>query len=199
MALTFNTKPKSDFQIPPAGAHLARLYRIVDLGTQETTFKGEKKWVPQVLLTFELIFEKMEDGKPLIISSTYTMSLGEKSKMRQIVRSLTGTALTDETASGFNLSELIGKVATVTVIHKTGRDGRDRAYIQDVGAVPKGTKIEDGPFNKPMVFDLGAFDQAQYDSLPQYYKDKIASSPEYLKIVDPQGKGSIVTTDDIPF
>jgi hypothetical protein len=35
--------------------------------------------------------------------------------------------------------------------------------------------------------------------LPQYYKDKIASSPEYLKIVDPQGKGSIVATDDIPF
>lgn len=197
MALTFNTKPKGDFQIPPTGAHLARLYRIVDLGTQETTFKGEKKWVPQVLLTFELIFEKMEDGKPLIISSTYTMSLGEKSKMRQIVRALTGTQLTDETASGFNLSELIGKVATVTIIHKTGRDGRDRAYIQDVGAVPKGTKIEEAPFNKTMVFDLGAFDRSLYDELPQYYRDKISLSPEYRAIADPSNKEK--HTDDIPF
>ena len=198
MALTFSSKPKGDFQIPPVGAHLARLYRIVDLGTQETTFKGEKKWVPQVLLTFELIFEKMEDGKPLIISSTYTMSLGEKSKLRQVVRSLTGVALTDETASGFNLSGLIGKVATITIIHKTGRDGRDRAYIQDVGAVPKGTKIDEAPFNPTMVFDLSKFDEVLFGQLPQYYRDKIMTSPEYKTVVDPQGKSDLVT-DDMPF
>jgi hypothetical protein len=32
-----------DFKLPPAGSYLARLYRIIDIGTQTTEWMGKRK------------------------------------------------------------------------------------------------------------------------------------------------------------
>ena len=32
-----------DFKLPPAGSFVARLYRIIDIGTQTTEWMGKKK------------------------------------------------------------------------------------------------------------------------------------------------------------
>ena len=42
MIITGNTSSK-EFKLPPAGLHLARLYRIIDLGTQKVEWQGVVK------------------------------------------------------------------------------------------------------------------------------------------------------------
>ena len=34
---------EGDFELAPAGTHIGVCYRIIDLGTQETTFEGQAK------------------------------------------------------------------------------------------------------------------------------------------------------------
>ena len=35
------TKPASNYTPPPAGMHIARCYRLIDLGTQPKSFQGK--------------------------------------------------------------------------------------------------------------------------------------------------------------
>ena len=43
----------------PPGMHLARCYRIIDLGTQESTYQGTVKKLPKVMLQFEVHGEEV--------------------------------------------------------------------------------------------------------------------------------------------
>jgi hypothetical protein len=54
MALTLSESAKQERKLPEAGATVGMLYSLVDLGTQETNWDGEKKYTPKVRLTFEL-------------------------------------------------------------------------------------------------------------------------------------------------
>jgi hypothetical protein len=68
MALTLSESAKQERKLPEAGATVGMLYSLVDLGTQETNWDGEKKYTPKVRLTFELPdqtdeFEVEENGK----------------------------------------------------------------------------------------------------------------------------------------
>ena len=55
----------STFKPVPSGMHLARCYRIVDMGTQTTTWKGQTKQQPKVMLQFEVHSEDA-DGNPIV-------------------------------------------------------------------------------------------------------------------------------------
>jgi len=81
----------SDFKLPPAGSFLARLYRIIDIGTQTTEWMGKKKMQRKIIAMFELHGEDNDgqplqtaEGKPLIVSKRYTLSLDEKATLRRI-------------------------------------------------------------------------------------------------------------------
>ena len=134
------------FRSPPAGSFLSRLYRIVDLGTQTTEWMGKKKMQRKIICMFELHGEDndgqpltTDEGKPLIISKRYTMSLGEQSTLRKDLESWSGRKLTADELLGFDVSKLLGKFAMCNVTHND-RDGKTYANLSGLSQVPAAIK-----------------------------------------------------------
>lgn len=80
----------AEFELAPAGTHIAVCYRVIDLGTQETTFKGEVKHQHKILISWEIPDEKMKDGRPFTIGKRYTWSMSEKANLRNDLESWRG-------------------------------------------------------------------------------------------------------------
>ena len=202
MALNFapsSSSKKTQYEIPSAGGSIAIVYRIIDLGTQQTSYMGESKMTPQVMLVFELPNELTKDGKPMSISAIYTKSLNEKAKLRGVVKALTGMTITDENVKQFNLSDLIGKVCTVDIINKQGKDGINKAYIQNVSTALKGIQVS-GMSNEPLIFDLSEFNPDAWGKIPKYWQDRISTTKEFQAISHVVGSEiSPITNDEIPF
>ena len=79
----------------PPGMYLARCYRIVDMGTQITTWKGVSKEQPKVMLQFEVHSEDADGnavvtdkGEPMSISKNFTASLEEKDAIPAVKQQL---------------------------------------------------------------------------------------------------------------
>ena len=122
MALTLSESAKQERKLPEAGATVGMLYSLVDLGTQETNWDGEKKYTPKVRLTFELPdqtdeFEVVENGKttkvvkPMVVSIEQTRSLGEKASLRKLLEQWRGQTFTAKELQSFSLKNLLGKPA----------------------------------------------------------------------------------------
>jgi hypothetical protein len=68
----------------PPGMHLARCYRVIDLGTQSGTFQGVVTKKPKVMFQFEVHSEDdagnslvTDKGEPMSISKNFSLSLAE--------------------------------------------------------------------------------------------------------------------------
>ena len=82
---------QGDYELPTAEPKIGIVYRVVDMGTQKKEWEGEVKNVKQVALFFEFPHDLTKDGRPKVMSAIYTANLGERSKLRPIVRDLTQT------------------------------------------------------------------------------------------------------------
>jgi hypothetical protein len=173
-----------EFKIAPAGNHLARLYSCIDLGHQSVIWNGDTKIMHKVVLTWELHGEdengeklETEDKKPLIVSKRYTVSLGDQSTLRKDLESWSGKKMTTEDRKNFDLKNLLGKFCMLSVVHS--EDGK-YANVSGISAVPTALRnnLPDG-INAPVHFWLQDFDQAKYEALPKYYREKIAESSEW--------------------
>ena len=112
MALTVTGSNKGDFKQVEPGSHLARCYRIIDLGTQQDEWQGETKHFRKVMIEWEVPAETIEiDGiqKPLTISRWYTASLGKKANLRRNLEGWRNKAFTDEELAGFDLKNVLTK------------------------------------------------------------------------------------------
>lgn len=205
MIITGNTSTK-EFKLPPAGLHLARLYRIIDLGTQKVEWQGVVKMQHKLMFTFELLGDddlKMDDGKPLIISKRYTMSLGEQSTLRKDLEAWRGSKMTPEELKAFDLTQLLGKFAMANIT-LSERDGKNYANLSGLTQVPKAIQatVPQG-VNDTMIFDLSKFDQKLFDSLSDGIKKIIEQSAEYRgskgDSVDEINKRINTIDDDVPF
>jgi hypothetical protein len=180
-------RTESTFKLPPSGSHLGRLYRILDLGTQKVEWQGAIKMQRKLMFSFELHGEDNDgqalttnDGKPLMISKRYTMSLGEQSTLRKDLESWRGKKFTAEELLGFDLNVLLGKFAMCNVTHND-REGKTYANLSGLSQVPAALKKMPEPIgvNELMIFSLDAFDQAKFDSLSDGLKDIIKKSAEW--------------------
>jgi hypothetical protein len=206
MSLTVSAG-SGDFQIPPAGNHLARCYRIIDLGTQKTTWKGVEKAMKKVMITWELHGEDeqggplmTDDGKPLIISKRFTPSLGPKATLRAFLVSWRGKQFTDDELLGFKLENIIDKWCMISISHET-KDGKTFANVSSVSAVPLALKkagLPDG-VNPALMFDIDDPDMEVYESLTDYLKELIAKSPEWQMRSGQHSLPKVDLDDDIPF
>ena len=206
MSLTVSAG-SGDFQIPPAGNHLARCYRIIDLGTQKTTWKGVEKAMKKVMITWELHGEDeqggplmTDDGKPLIISKRFTPSLGPKATLRAFLVSWRGKQFTDDELLGFKLENIIDKWCMISISHET-KDGKTFANVSSVSAVPLALKkagLPDG-VNPALMFDIDDPDMEVYESLTDYLKELIAKSPEWQVRSGQHSLPKVDVDDDIPF
>jgi hypothetical protein len=179
-----HTPPKPRPRDPvPAGAHVARLYQIVHVGTVPSTYQGEARDADQIRLTFELCNKKKEfvegEGeKPLSISTRFeTYSMGKKANLRRLIEGMLGTKLHDDEAYNFNLDDILGSECLLTVVH-TERDGNTYANIQGASPLPEGLKAP-AIFNAPKFLDVNEMTVEEVSALPQFLQDKIKSSREY--------------------
>ena len=201
----------SDFKLPPAGNFLARLYRIIDIGTQTTEWMGKKKMQRKIITMFELHGEDNDgqplqtaEGKPLIVSKRYTLSLDEKATLRKDLEAWRGKAFTQEELDGFNLEVLLGKCCMVSVTHST-YDGKEYANIAGISQIPAALKKLGEPVgvNELMIFTLDPFDQDKFSKLSEGMQGVIKKSAEYRNTFEPNSP-AVVTVgednlDDIPF
>jgi hypothetical protein len=181
MIISDNSK---EFKIAPAGLHMARLYSIIDLGHQSVEWAGEAKIMHKVVFTWELHGNddsdqplKTDDGKPLIVSKRYTVSLGDQARLRQDLEAWSNKKMTAEDRKNFDLKNLLGKFCMVNITHS--EDGK-YANISGISPVPSALRnAQPDGINAPLHFWLAEFDQAKYDNLPKYYKEKITESSEW--------------------
>ena len=187
MSLTVSASSGSNFVQVPPGMHLARCYRIVDLGTQKTEYKGTIKMLPKVMFQFEVHGEDekgnplaTEKGDPLSVSKNFTLSLGEKATLRQDLQTWRGKEFSSEELKAFDLKNVLGQWCMLSITH---REYNDKTYsnIENINPVPQTIKKAGLPegHNEPKIFSIRDADMDLYDSFSDYMKDKIALSPEW--------------------
>lgn len=162
-----------DFAPPPAGTHVARCYRIVDLGTQDNPFPPHKPH-RQVYLTWELCNEPMEDGRPFSIGGFYTNSLHEKAKLLHHLEAWRGRPFSEQELQGFELENVLGAPCMLNVIHER-KDNDIRAKISGVMAMPKGQKAP-ALINDAFLYSLAT--NEHWDDLPEWLQERVNKSHE---------------------
>ena len=204
----------STFKPVPSGMHLARCYRIVDMGTQITTWKGVSKEQPKVMLQFEVHSEDADGnavvtdkGEPMSISKNFTASLEEKAILRQELENWRSRAFTKEELKGFHLKNVLGAWAMLSVVKEQGNDGNEYTNISSINPVSSQIKkagLPDG-HNELKIFDLKEPDMALFETFGNKIKEKIQSTPEWNKKILPTPKQAQISsgfddmTDDVPF
>lgn len=186
-------KPEQTFTVAPAGTHVARVFKIMNLGSRIQTYQGVPKDYPDTLvnISWELPNElnkftvKNEDGteeeveKPFAVSREFTLSMGPKSNLRPIVEGIIGVRLTDDEAYNFDLEDLLGKTCQLTVMHKPSKDG-SRTYANVVSTAPlmKGVEVPE-PFNDAVIQNVKEMPLEEINSLPDWLREKMEESYEY--------------------
>lgn len=173
-------KTRTDFEKLSSGTFIARIYQVIDLGVQEIEFKGEKKLQRQVLIGYEFTDELMVDGRPFVLSKKYNLSFDKKANLRKDIEAITGQSLeTEKQQEEFELDSLINRICTVGVIHKTSSKGGVFVNIGSVSGAPKGVSLP--PLhNKPIVYTLSEHDEAVFNEIPKWIREKINRSGHML-------------------
>lgn len=171
-------------KIPDSGTYPARCIQVIDLWTQTIEWQGQTKEQRKVRLTFELptelaIFDPNKGEQPYVVSKNYTLSLSDKSKLREHLESWRGQEFTQQELDGFDIHNILGKECTVSVVHEKSPDGsKTYANLSTVSKAMKGVSIPEA-INPLVYFTIADFDQAIYDAIPEFLRTKIADSKEY--------------------
>lgn len=207
-----------DFERCPPGMHLARCYRIIDLGTQKSEYMGQTKYLHKVMLGWEIHGTDdagnpllMKDKRPFAIFKNYTLSWSEKANLRLDLQSWRGRPFTQEEMRKFDLKNVLGAFCMLNIIERPGKnDNKIYTNVDGVTPVPaiyKQNGLPEG-VNKTELFNLQEPDMGMFETFSDNLKNKIKASPEWQKTQSessaPQAsnapaKPSFDEDDDIPF
>lgn len=199
----------------PPGMHLARCYRIIDLGTQDSTYLGKVKKLPKIMLQFEVHGEDdmgkpilTEKGEPMSISKNFTLSLADKATLRLDLQTWRGREFTADELRGFELKNVLGAWAMLSILKEMGGDGKEYTNIKAIMGVPPAIKKAGLPagHNDLKLFSIDEPDMALFDSFSNGLKEKIQKSPEWQgrtyqkeQIASANSSGLDDLDSDIPF
>jgi hypothetical protein len=94
----------------------------------------------------------------------------------------------------FDVESLVGKECLITIAQKPKKDGTGNyAYIDSTTRIPKGMTCPKA-VNEPQILNYTNWNEELYQKLPDFLKEKIATSDEYKTM-----KGLNPTTDDVAF
>jgi hypothetical protein len=206
--MSFIVENKSSFELAPAGNHLARCYQIIDLGTQKSDFQGAVSYKREIRIGWELFAQDdtgplmMKDGRPFAISKDYTLSWADKANLRKDLQAWRGKPFSEEEMKRFDLNNIMGQWCMLNLIQYQKQNGKDGVKIAGITSVPAAMRQSlPSPVNPNMAFNLFTPDFAVFDSLPDWLKEKIQSSPEWAKLN--KGSSAPAAEDymdrDIPF
>jgi hypothetical protein len=198
-----------NFERCPPGMHLARCYRIIDLGTQKSEYMGQVKYLHKIMLGWEIhgtndsgVPLKMNDGRPFAIFKNYTLSWSDKANLRLDLQSWRGKPFSQEEMRRFDLKNVLGAWCMLNVIERPGNDGKIYTNVNGVTPVPAMIKQNGLPaaVNANEIFNLSEPDMKMFETFSDNLKAKIKSSPEWQKI---NGSGPLpespMDEDSIPF
>ena len=217
MGLVAKANDGGSFVSVAPGMHLARCYRVIDLGTQKTEWQGQTKSLPKVMIQFEVHSED-DDGKPLVttkgepmsISKNFTVSLQDKATLRKDLVSWRGREFTKEEADGFHLKNVLGAWAMLSIAKSVGNNGKDYTNIMSINPVPPAIKKAGMPesHNQAMYFEIESPNMEMFKTFSDNLRAKIKLSPEWQARQGnapakapsaSKGSGFDDMDDDIPF
>ena len=174
------TKPASNYTPPPAGMHVARCYRLIDLGTQPKSYQGKPTGeARKIMASWEFLGEdRMDDGKPFTMSKSWFLSMHEKAALRKDLESWRGKPFTPEEECSFDVSKLLGAYCLINVIQEPGQDGTPYAKIGAITPMMKGMARPE-PVNKNMIFDADEPDMELYGTFSEKIKEIISGCREW--------------------
>lgn len=179
----------SDFKRVPPGVHIGRCVGVIDLGTQEVEWQGEKKLQHKMMLKWELFgedengqpLEVDQDGRsmPMTISKRYTMSLSDKSRLRADLAAWRGRDFTDEELHSFDVSKLAGAYCMVNVT-ESNTNGKTYSNVANLTPLPAALKNAKPAGVHPVVlFDIDAPDMKVYATFYEKLRETIQASMEW--------------------
>lgn len=182
------TKP--DYSIPD-GKYPARVFQIIQIGSQRFEKNGREWYSPQILLGFELptLTYENRDGETVsnIKSATYFLSLNPSRSgvvgLREIIDGLRGSSeYTEEELEKFDITAFMGKECMVTL---SGVESRGVVY-QNITAVEPCDFTKNGlvleKYREPILVTVDDFKNIDAIDLPDWIKDKIMASQEYREM-----------------
>lgn len=201
----------SDFEQAPTGMHVARCIHVIDLGTHEEEYLGEKKKRRKVRINWELGGQLMTEGdykgRPFIIGTTKTFSMFKNANLRKMLDPWAGTTKdgkkwSDEQAEAFDFAKLLGANALLTI----SKSDSGKVFVDNVSKRPDQMEAF-AAVNEQYLFSLepGEFDSAVFEKLSKYWKEQVQSSIEFAlvagKLAPPPVSDNAhrSTDDDIPF
>ena len=142
MPSTVSSKGESSFELVPPGTHYAVCTRVLNLGEHKTNWGSTPKHfigfdIPAMRVEWEKDGVKHEG--PGFIGGRYTSSLSPKAILRQHLESWRGRAFTEPELAGFDLFNLLGVSAMISVTHT--EDGKYANISAIMGMPPGSPKI----------------------------------------------------------
>lgn len=195
----------------PAGTHFARIYKIVDLGTQKQEFKGEAKPDARIFsISFEFpkikhVFKEDKGEQPLSRSKDVKFAFTSKeSANRSILTDLVEATGDNPYEGNYNIFSLLGKTLQVSIEEYTNDKGQTKDKIAGFSKLSSEQleMVEMKPAiyaqvnpSKFLYLDPQYFDGAFFESLPDFQKDKIRLSPEFANLKQPKVETKEIVND----
>ncbi len=176
MKIKDRAKPK----IPPVepGVYIGICVGVIDCGEQYS--EKFKTYHNEVQFVWELSGETVEvDGeqKPRQLSRSFNIASSKKSSLQGFLSSWNGIQYTDEQFGDIELFDQLGKVCQLNVVLN---DTGEYANVGGVMPLPKGMSAP--TTDTAMVkWDMDAWDDTAFESLPEWVQEKIKKSTQYQK------------------
>lgn len=170
-------------ELPSEGSQNAICIQVIDLGTQPSGEWGDKR---KVQLAFECVDEQTSDDRAMVVYKPYTFTDSEKGNL---MKDLKGWGV--KAAGDFDMDELLNKPAILTIEHAQ-TDRGTFANIANIAGLPKGMKVRKATEPVRSLYLDENFDEDTFNALPEWLRNKIASSPEYAECMKPKLKKGAV-------
>lgn len=205
-----------NFKPVPPGNHVGRCYAIIDMGTQEGEYQGTPTIGRKVLIRWELFGEDengqpliVDDGKPMTISKSYTLTLGKKAKLRADLQAWRGREFTPEELKGFDIETVLGVYCMVNVTHSESA-GKTYSNVSSLSPLPAMLRNnKPAPIHERLTFDVTNPNMEIFEEFHEKLRDKIRLCTEWQTRNANAGKstnsgshtgaGFDDMDDDIPF
>lgn len=217
MSLTLK-QGDNDFEKLEKGIYHATCFRMVDLGTQDNTYKGETNKKLQVRLDFEITEALdpdtnqvlMADGRPFGVGKEYTASLFESANLRKDLESWRGKSFTQEELDSLELTDFLGCTVKIEVglTQQTAEFAGGNPKIMRLSEPRNGTE-QVATVNPQVAFDMSVYcDEFNgnsnanskamcdvFDEVPAYLQKKVEESYEYRAAVEKGARASTVEVE----
>lgn len=183
MALIASAKSKTVSTPAPAGNHVARCVRVIELGLQKETGQYGTKIQHKLMLGFELPTElhtfKEENGpEPFMLSSEYTVSLGEKANLRKDLESWRGQPFTPAELESFDVGKLLGVPCLLNVVHNKAKNGNTYANVKGITPLPKGFTCP-AAISELLKYEIEGGKNEVFGKLPEWIRNKISGCEDW--------------------